>query len=72
MKIQLDKLKVNHKKKQNFIGRIKEEDSDNEFIDEYDRLIKSLKIKKDKRIKKDYSIINTYLCNNIFLSSKKI
>lgn len=65
MKIQLDKLKVNHKKKQNFIGRIKEEDSDNEFIDEYDRLIKSLKIKKDKRIKKDYSIINTYLCNNI-------
>ena len=65
MKIQLEKLKVNSKKKKNSISRIKEEETENEFIDEYDQLIKTLKIKKDERQKKEQSIINTYLCKNI-------
>ena len=47
-------------------NKIKEEDdAEIENINEYEELIKLLKIQKLSRTKTEQSLINKYLCNNI-------
>ena len=64
--MKLNKPKIHIKNKDIFNYKIKEEEfENNEDFDNYDYLIKTLKINKNSRSKKDQARINTYLCNNI-------
>jgi CRP-like cAMP-binding protein len=65
MKNHLNKHKLNINKKEIFTGKIKEEELENEKWDEYDYLIKILKIKRHNRPEKAQERINKYLCDNI-------
>ena len=65
MKNHLNKHKLNINKKEIFTGKIKEEELENEKWDEYEYLIKILKIKRHNRPEKAQERINKYLCDNI-------